>query len=103
MRNLVPGLDLAREDLELLDQHGGCTKIELWCCSGGQLEARGIDVAGILVNVDEDRGGTEPGHDLGGRREGEAWAEDRVAGLETLGHEHHAERIGTIRAGDDVL
>jgi hypothetical protein len=66
-------------------------------------EARGIKVERVLVDVDEDRGRAGPGHHLGRRREGEGRAQDRIPGLDALGHQHEGERIGPIGAGDDVL
>ena len=44
------------------------------------LELGGIEVVGVGVDVDEDRRGAQPGDDLAGGGEGEAGAEDRVAG-----------------------
>ena len=67
------------------------------------LERGGIDIEGRLVDVDEDRRRADQGDGLAGRAEGEGRTQHGVAAADTLGHQHHDQRIGAARAGHDML
>ncbi|MNQ89317.1 hypothetical protein D3C85_1046230 [compost metagenome] len=69
----------------------------------GGLQMARVHVVGRLVHVDEDRLGVEPGHDLGGGREGEAGHEDGVAATNAPGHQRQGQGVGAVGAAQGVL
>ena len=68
-----------------------------------RFEAGDIDVVGVGIDIDEDRLGLGQRHDLGGRGEGEARHEDRVAGTDAGGQQRQQQRVGAVGAGDAML
>ena len=68
-----------------------------------RFEARNVDVVGVGIDVDEDRLGLGQRHDLGGRGEGEARHEHRIARSDAGRHERQQQRVGAVGAADGVL
>src|SRR5260370_28841094 len=56
------------------------------------------DVCSSDLDISEHRRGADERHGLGGRAEGEARADHRIARAYSLGHEHHQQRISAARA-----
>ena len=54
-------------------------------------------------HIDEDRRRAEPGHDFGGRGEGEGRHEHRLARLDALRHQRQPQRVGAVGAAEHVL
>ena len=62
-----------------------------------------VDVEGSRIHVHEQRRRAGQCHALASGAEGEGRAQHRVARADALGHQHHQQRVGAARAGDDVL
>ena len=62
------------------------------------LQAFRIEIEARLLDVREDRRRADKRRHLGGRGEGEARADHRVARPDPLGHQHQHQRVGAARA-----
>ena len=68
-----------------------------------RFEAGDVDIVGVGIDVDEHRLGLGQRHHLGGRGEGEARHEHRVARSDAGRIERQQQRVGAVGAGDGVL
>ena len=68
-----------------------------------QRQRGGVEIVGLLVDVDEHRRRAEPGHRLGRRGEGEGRADHRVARPQPDRHQRNADRVGAVGDADAVL
>jgi hypothetical protein len=67
------------------------------------LDPRGIDVAGVGLDVDPHRHAAQQRDGLGGGREGERRRDDLVAGLQVERHHRDQQRLGAAGDGDAML
>ena len=67
-----------------------------------RFEAGDIDIVGVGIDVDEHRLGLGQRHHLGGRGEGEARHEDRIARPDAGRIERQQQRVGAVGAGNGV-
>ena len=68
-----------------------------------RFEAGDVDIVGVGIDVDEHRLGLGQRHHFGGRGEGEARHEHRIARSDAGGVERQQQRVGAVGAGDGVL
>ena len=62
-----------------------------------------VDIEGVRIDVDPDRGRTKTGHGARGSEESEGWQEDFVAFADIERHEREQQCVGTGRDPEGVL